>query len=101
MEITAAKGEQWRVCETCKTLVDVRELREQVAETVDRYHLTRTPAGLAEWLRSEYGVKVSRKQVSNWINRGKLPGTRPVDGAPGYYEFSIREITALAVSKRQ
>lgn len=95
VEITAAKGEQWRVCETCHTLVHIPELRARVAEIVDRYHLTRTPAGLAEWLKNEHGVKVSRKQVSNWINRGKLPSSKPVDD--GYWEFNIREILALAM----
>lgn len=98
VEITAASGEQWRVCETCHTLVHIPELRAQAAETVDRYHLTRTPAGLAAWLKSEYGVTVSRKQVTDWIRRGKLPSSKPVDDAPGYWEFNVREVLTLAMS---
>lgn len=96
-EITAGRGEQWRICPECTTLVSVAEARETATREVDRYHLTRTPAGLAEWLKTEYGVEVGRKQVTDWIRRGKLPSTRPVDGEPGYWEFSLREVLAVAL----
>lgn len=47
----------------------------------------------------EYGYEISRKQVSNWINRRQLPRTKPVDD--GYYEFSIREVLAMAMAFRR
>ncbi|PLS30058.1 hypothetical protein Uis1B_2109 [Bifidobacterium margollesii] len=98
-EITAASGESLRRCPECGSIVDADALRSQTAETADRYHLTRTPAGLSEWLREEYGYRISRKQVSNWVNRGKLPSTTPV--GDGYYEFSIREVLAMAMASRR
>ena len=100
-EITAAKNELFRICETCGTLVRTDDIREQVRNNIDKYHLTRTPAGLSEWLRDNYGYEISRKQVRHWIERGKLPSTKPIGG--GYYEFSIREVlaNAMAFSKRE
>lgn len=94
-EVTAAKGETFRPCE-CGAVVDVREVRETARTEVDRYHKTLTPAGCARWLKDEYGYQVSRKQVSNWLNRGKLPSSRPV--ADGYWEFSVREVLTLAMA---
>lgn len=45
---------------------------------------------MSQWLKGNYGYEVSRKRISNWPNRGKLPSSRPVDD--GYWEFNIREI---------
>ncbi|NEG95999.1 hypothetical protein CS006_10455 [Bifidobacterium primatium] len=99
-EVTAAKTESLRVCR-CGALVDIDRLREETAEAADKYHLTRTPAGLSAWLRENYGYDIGRKQIGHWIERGKLPSTRPVEA--GYYEFSLREVLAMAMgySKRQ
>ena len=71
------------------------ELREQGRDKAESIHLTKTPAGMSQWLRENYGYEVSRKQISNWLNRGKLPSSKPVDD--GYREFNIREILALAM----
>lgn len=60
------------------------DIRERAWADVDIYHLIRKPAGLSEWLRTEYGVDVSRKQVTDWIRRGKLPGTKSVEDESGY-----------------
>ena len=99
-EATAARGERWRICK-CGTLLDTDEIREEARRRVEATHLTRTPAGLSEWLRENYGYEISRKQVRHWIERGKLPSTKAIDG--GYYEFSIREVlsNAMAFSKRE
>lgn len=50
---------------------------------------------MSQWLKGNYGYEVSRKRISSWLNRGKLPSSRPVDD--GYWEFNIREILALAI----
>ena len=73
----------------------VAELREQSRDKAEAIHLTKTPAGMSQWLKDNYGYEVSRKQISNWLNRGKLPSSKPVDG--GYWEFNIREILAMAM----
>lgn len=97
-EITAAKTEIYQVCEHCGHAINVPALRASMGQRVDKYHLTRTPAGLSQWLRDEYGYEINRKQISHWIERGKLPSTRPVPDNPGYYEFSIREVLAMAIA---
>ena len=42
---------------------------------------------MSQWLKDNYGYEVSRKQISNWLNRGKLPSSKPVDD--GYWEFNM------------
>ena len=76
-------------------------LRERGRDKAEAIHLTKTPAGMSEWLRENYGYEVSRKVIIMWIRRGKLPSSKPVED--GYYEFSIREIVsmAMAYSSRQ
>lgn len=97
-EIDAAKGESWRICDQCGRLVNTAEARADGRAALDRYHLTKTPAGLAQWLRENYGYEISRKRVSNWLNRGKLPSSRRVEGSDGYWEFNVREVLTLAMS---
>lgn len=96
----AAKGEALRPCK-CGDPVNVAELREQSQAEAESIHLTKTPAGMSQWLRENYGYEVSRKVIIMWIRRGKLPSSKPIEG--GYYEFSIREIVsmAMAYSNRQ
>ena len=102
-EITAAQNETWRICDKCGQLVNIPALKTDMAEAVEKVHLTRTPAGLADWLHHEYGYQVTRKQVTDWLRRGKLPSSKPIPDSDGYWEFSIREVLAmaLATSKRQ
>lgn len=95
-EVLAAKGETLRLCK-CGNPVNVTELREQSRAKAEAIHLTKTPAGMSQWLRENYGYEVSRKTITDALRRGKLPGSKPVEG--GYWEFSIREIVAFAMSK--
>lgn len=99
-EIQAAKNETLRLCK-CGNPINVAELREQSRDKAEAIHLTKTPAGMSQWLRENYGYEVSRKVIIMWIRRGKLPSSKPVED--GYYEFSIREIVsmAMAYSNRQ
>lgn len=73
------------------------ELREQSRDKADAIHLTKTPAGMSQWLKENYGYEVSRKAITDALRRGKLPSSKPVEG--GYWEFNIREIVAFAISK--
>ena len=90
-----AKGESLLLCK-CGNPINVQQLREQNRDKAEAIHLTKTPAGMSQWLKDNYGYEVSRKQISNWLNRGKLPSSKPVDD--GYWEFNIREILSLAMS---
>ena len=98
--LLAAKGETLLLCK-CGNPINVAELREQSQAKAETIHLTKTPAGMSQWLRENYGYEVSRKVIIMWIRRGKLPSSKPVED--GYYEFSIREIVsmAMAYSNRQ
>lgn len=93
-EVLAAQGEALRLCR-CGRVVDVPRLREESRGRAEAIHLTRTPADMSRWLKENYGYDVSRKQISNWLNRGKLPSSKPVED--GYWEFNIREILVLAM----
>lgn len=73
-----------RLCR-CGNSINVQALREQSQAEAESIHLTKTPAGMSQWLKGNYGYEVSRKRISNWLNRGKLPSSRPVDD--GYWEF--------------
>ena len=95
-EVLAAKGETLRLCK-CGSPVNVTELREQSRVKAEAMHITKTPAGMSQWLRENYGYEVSRKTITDALRRGKLPSSKPVEG--GYWEFSIREIVAFAMSK--
>lgn len=95
-EVTAAKSESLRACR-CGALVDVDRLREETAEAIGRYHRTLTPAGCSRWLRDDYGLDVSRKTITDWLRRGKLPSSKPVSG--GYWEFDIRETVTMAMGR--
>lgn len=95
-EVMAAKGEALRLCR-CGNPINVQELREQSQAKAEAMHLTKTPAGMSEWLRENYGYEVSRKTITDALRRGKLPSSKPIEN--GYWEFNIREIVAFAVSK--
>lgn len=95
-EVMAAKGESLLLCK-CGNPINVQELREQSQAKAEAMHLTKTPAGMSEWLRENYGYEVSRKTITDALRRGKLPSSKPIEN--GYWEFNIREIVALAMSK--
>ncbi len=90
----AAKGESL-LLRKCGNPINVQELREQSLDKAEAIHPTKTPAGTSQWLRENYGYEASRKQISNWLDRGKLPSSKPVDDS--YREFNIREILTLAM----
>ncbi|MDN4187324.1 hypothetical protein DC496_02830 [Bifidobacterium breve] len=92
----AAKGESLLLCK-CGNPINVQELREQSQAKAESMHLTKTPAGMSQWLRENYGYEVSRKTITDALRRGKLPSSKPIED--GYWEFNIREIVAFAVSK--
>lgn len=95
-EVQAAKNETIRLCK-CGRVINVQELREQSRAKAEAVHLTRTPAGMSQWLKDNYGYEVSRKAITDALRRGKLPSSKPVEG--GYWEFNIREILAFAMAK--
>lgn len=49
-------------------------LREQSRDKAEAIHLTKTPAGMNQWLKDNYGYEISRKRISNRLNRSGIPG---------------------------
>ena len=54
-------------------------------------------AGLLHRLRNEYGYRVSRKIVTDRLQRGKLFAAKRMDGSDGYREFNVRKVLAMAM----
>ncbi|OXM99894.1 hypothetical protein Tam10B_1857 [Bifidobacterium vansinderenii] len=93
--INAAPKDEWKICK-CGHLLDLTIIRHDSRQLVNRLHKTMTPAECSKWLQDEYGLKVNRKTISTWINRGQLPSSKRVED--GYWEFNVHEILTLAES---
>ncbi|WP_223852421.1 hypothetical protein [Bifidobacterium tissieri] len=95
--VNATPRDQWAAC-PCGHLLDLDIIRYDSRALISRLHKTMTPAGCAKWLADEYGLSVSRKTISTWLGRGKLPGSKPV--GDGCWEFNLRELLQLAESSQ-
>ena len=92
--ITAAANEEYRLCENCKQVFNVHKIKQAAAHKVNTIHKTMTAAQCSRWLHSEFGIEVSRKTISKWLERGKLAYTKKLKD--GYYEFNLSELITLA-----
>lgn len=52
--------------------------------------MTCSPAEAADWLTDRAGLRTTRKQVSNWLARGRLLKARRV--GHGVWEFNQAEL---------
>lgn len=52
----AAKGEALRLCR-CGNPINVQELREQSRDKAEAIHLTKTLAGMSQWLKETTGTR--------------------------------------------
>ncbi|RBP98470.1 hypothetical protein CRD60_00980 [Bifidobacterium aemilianum] len=96
-DVTADTDEHGAVCK-CGHWLDLDSMRQETREQWERMHTTQTPKGAAEWVTRHTGIKVTRKDVTNWLLRGKLHAER-LEG--GYYELLVGELVELAQSKTQ
>ncbi len=60
-------------------------------------HITRTQSDAARWIRANTGVNVSGNDLKNWRARGKMPGTRHIEGP--YWAWNVLELLACAQAK--
>jgi len=52
--------------------------------------MTCSPAEAADWLTDRAGLRTTRKQVSNWLTRGRLSKARRI--GRGMWEFNQAEL---------
>lgn len=68
----AAKGEALRLCK-CGDPVNVAELREQSQAEAESIHLTKTPAGMSQWLKGKLRVRGQPQADQQLAQPGQTP----------------------------
>ena len=95
--IYAARSARYAVCPECGAWLDLKRVRLEYLRGAGLMHITRTQADAARWVRENTGVAVSGNDLKNWRTRGKMPGTRHIDGP--YWAWNILELLACAQAK--
>lgn len=95
--IYAAWDARYAICPACGAWLDLRRIRLEYLRSAGLMHITRTQADAARWIRANTGVNVSGNDLKNWRARGKMPGTRHIDGP--YWAWNILELLACAQAK--
>lgn len=97
--IYAARSARYTVCPECGAWLDLKRVRLEYLRSAGLMHITRTQADAARWVRENTGVAVSGNDLKNWRTRGKMPGTRHIDGP--YWAWNILELLACAQAKNE
>lgn len=95
--IYAAQSSRYAVCPECGAWLDLKRVRLEYLRSAGLMHITRTQSDAARWVRENTGVAVSGNDLKNWRTRGKMPGTRHIDGP--YWAWNILELLACAQAK--
>lgn len=95
--IYAARDARYAICPACGAWLDLRRIRLEYLRSAGLMHITRTQADAARWIRANTGVNVSGNDLKNWRARGKMPGTRHIEGP--YWAWSVLELLACAQAK--
>lgn len=95
--IYAAQSSRYAVCPECGAWLDLRRTRLEYLRSAGLMHITRTQSDAARWIRANTGVNVSGNDLKNWRARGKMPGTRHIEGP--YWAWNIMELLACAQAK--
>ena len=95
--IYAAWDARYAICPACGAWLDLRRIRLEYLRSAGLMHITRTQADAARWIRANTGVNVSGNDLKNWRARGKMPGTRHVEGP--YWAWNVLELLACAQAK--
>lgn len=96
MPIMCPKGAKTAKCAHCGNVPDVESLKSAMTARLEKIHVTTTPAGAAKWVKENFGITITRKDVNNWRIRGKLHAT---DAGDGYHEYNCSELVTLAMQK--
>ena len=95
--IYAARDARYAICPACGAWLDLRRIRLEYLRSAGLMHITRTQADAARWIRANTGVNVSGNDLKNWRTRGKMPGTRHIEGP--YWAWNVLELLACAQAK--
>lgn len=95
--IYAARDARYAICPACGAWLDLRRIRLEYLRSAGLMHITRTQADAARWIRANTGVNVSGNDLKNWRKRGKMPGTRHIEGP--YWAWNVLELLACAQAK--
>lgn len=95
--IYAAWDARYTVCPECGAWLDLRRTRLEYLRSAGLMHITRTQSDAARWIRANTGVNVSGNDLKNWRARGKMPGTRHIEGP--YWAWNVLELLACAQAK--
>ena len=95
--IYAARDARYAICPACGAWLDLRRIRLEYLRSAGLMHITRTQADAARWIRANTGVNVSGNDLKNWRARGKMPGTRHIEGP--YWAWNLLELLACAQAK--
>lgn len=95
--IYAAWDARYAICPACGAWLDLRRTRLEYLRSAGLMHITRTQADAARWIRANTGVNVSGNDLKNWRARGKMPGTRHIEGP--YWAWNVLELLACAQTK--
>lgn len=97
--IYAARDARYAICPACGAWLDLRRIRLEYLRSAGLMHITRTQADAVRWIRANTGVNVSGNDLKNWRTRGKMPGTRHIEGP--YWAWNIMELLACAQAKAE
>lgn len=95
--IYAARDARYAICHACGAWLDLRRTRLEYLRSAGLMHITRTQSDAARWIRANTGVNVSGNDLKNWRARGKMPGTRHIEGP--YWAWNVLELLACAQAK--
>ena len=95
--IYAAWDARYAICPACGAWLDLRRTRLEYLRSAGLMHITRTQSDAARWIRANTGVNVSGNDLKNWRARGKMPGTRHIEGP--YWAWNVLELLACAQAK--
>ena len=95
--IYAARDARYAICPACGAWLDLRRTRLEYLRSAGLMHITRTQSDAARWIMANTGVNVSGNDLKNWRARGKMPGTRHIEGP--YWAWNVLELLACAQAK--
>lgn len=95
--IYAARDARYAICPACGAWLDLRRIRLEYLRSAGLMHITSTQSDAARWIRANTGVNVSGNDLKNWRARGKMPGTRHIEGH--YWAWNVLELLACAQAK--
>lgn len=95
--IYAGRDARYAICPACGAWLDLRRTRLEYLRSAGLMHITRTQSDAARWIRANTGVNVSGNDLKNWRARGKMPGTRHIEGP--YWAWNVLELLACAQAK--